>query len=64
MIYYRDKKLKKRLYVLEDNIIPIKENIDLMSQAQRRQFLLDVFKITSIALDSVINHYHINGLHQ
>ena len=26
-------------------------------------FLLDVFQMTAIALVSVINHYHINGLH-
>ena len=32
MIYYWDKKLKKRLHVLEADIIIIKKNIDLMSQ--------------------------------
>ena len=26
-------------------------------------FLQDVFQMTAIALVSVINHYHINGLH-
>ena len=64
MIYYWDKKLKKRLHVLEADIIIIKKNnIDLMSLAWRMHFLLDVFQITAIALVSVINHYHINGLY-
>ena len=62
-IYYWDKKLKKILHVLEADIITIKEYIDLMSLAQRMHFLPDVFKMTYIALVSVINHYHINGLH-
>ena len=34
-----------------------------MSLAQRMHFLLDVFEMTAITLVSVINHYHINGLH-
>ena len=34
-----------------------------MSLAQRMHFLLGVFQMTAIALVSVINHYHINGLH-
>ena len=34
-----------------------------MSLAQRMHLLLDVFQMTAIALVSVINHYHINGLH-
>ena len=62
MIYYRDKKLKKRLHVLEADIITIK-NIDLMSLAQRMYFLQNVFPMIAIALVSVIDHYHINGLH-
>ena len=45
MIYYRDKKLKKRL-------------IDLMSLAQRMYFLPDLFQMTAIALVSAINHCH------
>ena len=63
MIYYWDKEFKKRLHVQEADIITIKKNIDLMSLAQMIQFLLDVFQMTAIALVSVINHYHINGLH-
>ena len=55
IIYYRDKKLKKkRLHVLEADIITIKENIDLMSLAQKMHFLLDVFQMCPIALVSVI----------
>ena len=34
-----------------------------MSLAQRMHFLKDMFQITAIALVSVINHCHINGLH-
>ena len=63
MIYYRDKKLKKRLHVLKADMITVKKNIDLTSLAQRMQFLLDAFQMTGIALVSVINHYHINVLH-
>ena len=33
-----------------------------MSQAQKMNFLQDVFQMTAIALVSVLNHY-INGLH-
>ena len=33
-----------------------------MSLAQKMQFLLDVFEMTTISLVSVINYYHINGL--
>ena len=39
MIYYRDKKdKKKRLHVLEVDIIKIEKNIDLMSPAQKMHF--------------------------
>ena len=34
-----------------------------MSLAQRMHFLLDMFQMNTIVLVSVINHYHINGLH-
>ena len=61
-IYYWDKKLKKRLNVLEADKI-IQKAIDLMCLAQRMHFLQDMFQMTAIALLSVINHYHINGLH-
>ena len=63
MIYYRVKKLKKRLHVLEADIVIIKRNIDLMFLAQRMHFWLDVFQITAVVVVSVINHYHINRLH-
>ena len=38
MIYYWDKKLKKRLHVLEADIITIKTNFDLMTLAKRMDF--------------------------
>ena len=62
MIYYLDKKLKRRLHVLEGDIITIK-NISLTSLAQRMHFLSDVFQMTAIALVSAINHYQFNGLY-
>ena len=34
-----------------------------MSVAQRMHFLQDVFQMAAFAHVSVINHYHINGLH-
>ena len=34
-----------------------------MAPAERVHFLQDVFQMTAIALVSVINPYHINGLH-
>ena len=58
MIYYWDKKLKKRLHVLEADIT--KKNIDLMCLAQRMHILQDMFQMTAIVLVSVINHYHID----
>ena len=65
-IYYWDKtppqKKKKKNHVLEADIITIKKNIDLMSLAQRKIFLLDLFQMTTIVLVSVINHYLVNGL--
>ena len=64
MIYYYNKKLKKRLHVLKADIVTIKKNnINLMSLAQRIHFLFDMFQMSVIALVPVINHYHINGLH-
>ena len=44
MIYYSDKKLKKWLHVLEADIISIKNNIDLMSLAQKMIFYKTCFK--------------------
>ena len=61
MTYYWDKKLKKRLHILEADIISIKKNINLIPLAQSMHFLQDVFQMmTTSALTSVINHYHIN----
>ena len=34
-----------------------------MPLSQRMHFILDVFQMTAVALVSVINHDHINGLH-
>ena len=42
MIYYWDKKLKKRLHVLETDITIKEKNIDLMSLAQKMHFLQNV----------------------
>ena len=61
MIYYWDKKLKKRLHVLQTDIITIKKTIYFMSLAQRMHILLDVFQMTATAFVSVINY--INRLH-
>ena len=44
MVYYWEKKLKKRLHVLEAYIIRIKKIIDLMSLAQKMHFLQDLFR--------------------
>ena len=63
MIYNRDKKLQKRLYVLEADIITIKKNIDLMSSWKNAFFFRILFQMTTIVFISVINHDHINGLH-
>ena len=48
---------------MEADIITAKKNIDLMSLAQRRHFLRDVFQMAAIAVVSVITHYHINELY-
>ena len=34
-----------------------------MSLAQKMHFLLDVFQMSAVMLISVMNHYHIYGLH-
>ena len=62
MIYYLDKKLfKKRLHVLEADIITIFKKFDISSA--KEEFLKDAFQMTAISLVSLINHYYINGLH-
>ena len=64
MIYHWDKKLKKiACHGSWYNNNLKNNNIDLMSLAQRMHFLLDGFQMTAITLVSVINPYHINGLH-
>ena len=63
MIYYWDKKTKNILHVLKADIITILKDINLTSLAQRLHFFTDVFQMASIALVSVINPYHIKGLH-
>ena len=62
MTYFWNKK-QKRLHVLEADIMTIKENIDLKSLTQRIHFLWNMFQMTTIGIVSVINRYHINGLH-
>ena len=63
MIYYWDKKLKEGLHVLEADIIPIKKKHRVEVSCSKDAFLQNVFQMTAIVLVSVINHYHINGLH-
>ena len=65
IIYYWDKNpTPKKLYVLEADIKTIlKEHWFYVSSSKDTFFLQDVFQMTTIALVSVINHYHINGLH-
>ena len=61
MIYYREKKLKKRLHVLKAYIIMIKKySLDVSDS--KIHFLQDMFQMTTIAVVSVINHYPIYGL--
>ena len=65
MIYFRDKKLKKRLHVPEADImtIKLKKNIDLIYHAKRMHFLYDFFQMTAIAFLREKNPYHIDRLH-
>ena len=49
MIYYRNKKLKKD-NVLKADIITIKNDVDLMSFAERMHFLQDMFQMTSLSV--------------
>ena len=58
MIYYWDRKLKKRLHVLEDEKIIIKKNWFNVSCTEDA-FLQDMFQMTAITLVPGINH-HIN----
>ena len=65
IIYYWDKKLKKRRKIACSGSWynkKKKKKIDLMSLAQRMQFLQGVFQMIANELVSVINH-HIYRLH-
>ena len=59
MIYYWDKKLKKDYMSWYNNNLK-KHWIDVSSSIDA--FLQDIFLMTAIALVSVINPYHINGV--
>ena len=58
MIDYWDKKLKKGLHVLEADIITIKKKYWFDVSSSKDAFLQDMFQMTTIALVSVVNHYH------
>ena len=62
MIYYWDKKFK-RLHVMLADIITILKKHWFDISSSKDAFLQDMSKMAAIALVSVINHYHINGLH-
>ena len=61
---YWDKKFRKRLLVLEADIITIKTKHWFDVSSSKDAFLQNMFQKTAFAFISVINHYHINGLHQ
>ena len=63
MICNWDKKLQKRLHILEADVITIFKKYLFDVSSSEDAFLLDVFQLTAIALFSVRNHYHINRLH-
>ena len=50
MTYYWDKKVKKRLHVLETDIIIFKKNIDLMSLVQKKHFFWTCSKWSPLRL--------------
>ena len=60
MIYYWDKKIKRRLHMLEAYIIKIKRTLIWCLLWKGCIFFL---QMTAIALVSIINHYHIDRLH-
>ena len=62
MIYYWDRKLK--MFACPGGLYNYNKKIDVMSLNQGMHFLYDVFQMTTVVLASVMNHYHINGLHQ
>ena len=65
LIYKWDKKLKKkkRLHVLEVDIITVKRTLVCCLQLKEWIIYKTLSKMTAIVPVSVINHYHINGLH-
>ena len=65
MIYFWDKKLKKKkkLHVLEANIIIIKKQHWFDVSSSKGAFLQDVFQMIAITFVSDTNYYHINGWH-
>ena len=60
MIYHWDKKLKKKITCPGSWYNSNQKKYWLV---QRMPLLQDMFQMTTIVLVSVINHYHINGLH-
>ena len=50
IIYNWDKKLQKRMLILECDVIKFKKDMDFMSLAHRMHFLQDVFQMTAIVL--------------
>ena len=52
IIYYWDKKLKKRLHVLEADIITIKSKHWFDMSSSKNAFLPDVFQIAVIVLSN------------
>ena len=63
-IYYWEKKLRKRLHVLEADILKQLKKKDWFDvSCWKDEYLQDVFEMAAIECISVINHFHINGLH-
>ena len=51
------------MHVLEADIITNKKRLGFEASSSKDAFLLDMFQMTNIVLDSVINNYHTNGFH-
>ena len=62
MIYYWNKKLRKRLHVLEVNVITIKKTSIWCFLLKGYIFLEDVLQMTAIELFTVIDYYHYGDL--
>ena len=63
IIYFWDKKLKKKISFPGIWYNSNEKDTNLTFLAQKMHFSLNVFRMTVIALVSVMNHYHTNGLH-